>query len=396
MPPCHPPELRTEEVARLLRLTQAVGYAGPGLHRGFDHTAMAADLATRGPFLRRVFTLEGSAADSPYGGGYTTDPAGCHYFPLGSVDAPPAPALTVPADRTALLVPADPGPGGAGGPVLVPRTHDEFACQVRAATRVTGLTEEDVYLAALPAGTDLVLGCPGILGALAAGGTVVLADDPEPAEVARLIAAEGVTVVAVDGAAAGRWFGEGQGDGEEGERRGDAARARESEGLRLVQVGGSGVSAPVVERLARVAGCAVQRVSGGAGGPLLLTRPGDAPGVVAGTWGRPLTGEDEIRVVGADGAEVPVGDVGELVGRGPYLARGVYRGDRGDPRSRHRDGWVWTGRSVRWLGDGGVGAGGVSRGEVGGGGGGGGGAAAHAHTRPPRPPRPPRRFRPCR
>ncbi|MFD8020839.1 AMP-binding protein, partial [Streptomyces lavendulae] len=83
---------RGDGLAHLVRATQAVGYVAPSVYRGFDHTAAAAETAAREPFLRRVFTLEPPDRPPPYGGGFTTDPAGCHYFPLGSVDAPPVPA----------------------------------------------------------------------------------------------------------------------------------------------------------------------------------------------------------------------------------------------------------------------------------------------------------------
>jgi 2,3-dihydroxybenzoate-AMP ligase len=90
-------------VAHLARVTQAVGYVGPSTYQGFDHTAMAADMAAQGPFLRRVFTFEAPGTSSPYGG-MTTDPSGCHYFPLGSIDAPPGPALAQRADQVAFLL----------------------------------------------------------------------------------------------------------------------------------------------------------------------------------------------------------------------------------------------------------------------------------------------------
>ncbi|MFJ3925186.1 hypothetical protein [Streptomyces sp. NPDC090022] len=36
---------RAAEVPEIVRLTQAVGYVAPSTHEGFDHTAMAADIA---------------------------------------------------------------------------------------------------------------------------------------------------------------------------------------------------------------------------------------------------------------------------------------------------------------------------------------------------------------
>ncbi|GAA3507242.1 hypothetical protein [Streptomyces showdoensis] len=56
------------------------------------------------------------------------------------------------------------------GDRLVPRTHDDYAYQARAAAELVALTRDDVYLAALPASSNFAFGCPGILGTLTAGG----------------------------------------------------------------------------------------------------------------------------------------------------------------------------------------------------------------------------------
>ncbi|MFI6942893.1 AMP-binding protein [Streptomyces sp. NPDC050418] len=160
-----PMAYRAEEMARVVQLAQAVGYVGPSSYEGFDHTAMAADLA-RGPFLRRVFTWEPPGTSSPFGGA-TVDGAGCHYFPLASLDSPPEPMPAVRAGEVALLLAAD-------RVRLVPRTHDDLACQVRVVGEAVSLGEGDVYL-----GGDVV----GVLGALFAGAAVVLAEDVVPAAV---------------------------------------------------------------------------------------------------------------------------------------------------------------------------------------------------------------------
>ncbi|GAA3507243.1 hypothetical protein [Streptomyces showdoensis] len=52
-------------MSRLARLTQAVGYIGPSTYEGFDHTAMAAEIAAQDPFLRRVFTLRAAGHRLP-------------------------------------------------------------------------------------------------------------------------------------------------------------------------------------------------------------------------------------------------------------------------------------------------------------------------------------------
>ncbi|WP_229334609.1 (2,3-dihydroxybenzoyl)adenylate synthase [Streptomyces flavotricini] len=331
---------RSSEVSHIVRITEAVGYVGPSTYRGFDHTAMAADIAAEGPFLRRVFTFEAPGESSPYGG-FSTDPAGCHYFPLGSLDSPPGPTPAQSSDRVALFLLSD---AATGAPLLVPRTHDDYAYQARAAAELVSLTENDVYLAALPAESNLAFGCPGIVGTLSAGGTVVLVENPDRVDdCLAAVERERVTITSVTPDAARHWT--------------DAlptARADLSS-LRLLQVGGR---APLprasAERIGPAWGRRLQQVFAMAEGLLTLTRPTDPDDTVRTAQGRPLSPDDEVRIVDADGADVPDGEPGELLARGPYTPRGYYRAPDHNARSFTADGYFRTGELARRTPEGGL------------------------------------------
>ncbi|MEU8436145.1 AMP-binding protein [Streptomyces sp. NPDC029216] len=327
-----PVSYRGAEVPEIVRLTQAVGYVGPAVYEGFDHTAMAADIAARWPFLRRVFTYEAPGTESPFGG-LTTDPSNCQYAPLGSLDAPPEPALPLSAGQVAFLLPS-----GATG--LVPRTHNDYAYQATAAAALPALTEDDVYLAALPAEADLALGAPGIVGALSAGAAVVLADGPDPDVCLPLLARERVTVTSVSPGTARRWLD-----------ALPAARPAPS-GLRLVQIAGAHPDRETAERIGTELNCRVQQVFGLPEGLLVLTRPTDPDGSALATHGRPLSADDQIRVVDADGKDVPDGDTGELLARGPHTVRGYYRDPDRDARAFTPDGYLRTGHLAHRTPDG--------------------------------------------
>ncbi|MCX5408265.1 AMP-binding protein [Streptomyces sp. NBC_00335] len=333
-----PISYRAAEVSHVVQVSEATGYVGPATYRGFDHTAMAADIATQGPFLRRVFTFEPPGTSDPYGG-FTTDTAGCHYFPLHSLDSPPEPALALSAGQVALFLLSG-GPGEA--PQLVPRTHNDYAYQARAAAELVSLTQDDVYLAALPRDLNLAFGGPGVIGTLTVGGTVVLVEDQEPAACLAAVERERVTVAALTPSAVRLWL--------------DARPAvgADVSSLRLVQVGGS--AAPLdratAERVAAEWDCSLQQVFAASEGLLTLTRPDDPDETVLTTQGRPLSPDDQIRVVDTDGKEVPDGEPGELLARGPYTARGYYRSPGLNARSFTPDGYVRTGALARLTPDG--------------------------------------------
>ncbi|MCW8376041.1 AMP-binding protein [Streptomyces justiciae] len=319
---------REPQVSHATRVTEAAGYVGPSVHDGFDHRGMAADIAARWPFLRRVFTYEPPHTASPYGG-LATDPSGCHYFPLGSIDAPPDRPLVRSADEVAFfLVSAD----TAGTPRLVPRTHDDYAYQARAAAESAALAEGDVYLAAPSAEFTLTLGCPGIIGTLMAGGTVVQAETGTTAECLALVERERVTHTSLAPGVVRHWLRE------------LPASGADLGSLRLVQLDGASA-----EELGTALACHVQRVHAMPEG-LLILAPASEP------HGRPLSPDDEIRIVDTEGKDVPEGEPGELLVRGPYTVRGYYRASDLNARSFTDDGYFRTGAVARFTSPAGTGA----------------------------------------
>lgn len=230
--------------------------------------------------------------------------------------------------------------GTSAPPKLIPRTHNDYAYQARAAAELVSLTENDVYLAAQPAESTFAFGCPGIVGTLSAGGTVVLAENPGPAECLPVIGRERVTITSVVPAVAQLWL--------------DALPTVQTElsSLRLVQIGGAPMHRTTAERLGPALGCRLQQVFGMAEGLLTLTRPADPEETVLTTQGRPLSPDDEIRIVDVDGEDVPDGEPGELLARGPYTLRGYYRAPDHNARSFTTDGYFRTGVLARLTPDG--------------------------------------------
>ncbi|MFI9389014.1 iron-containing alcohol dehydrogenase [Kutzneria sp. NPDC052558] len=225
--------------------------------------------------------------------------------------------------------------GTTGQAKLIGRTHNDYEYNFRRSGEVCGFGPDTVYLAALPAGHNFPLGCPGILGTLAVGGTVVLVPSPNPESAFAAIAREKVTAVATVPAVLHRWA--------------EHARSNPADlsSLKLVQVGGS-VLTPQAYRSSRDAlGCPVQQVFGMAEGLLNFTGLDDDEPTTATTQGRPMSEHDEILVVDESGTPVPAGAEGELLTRGPYTPRGYFDAPEHNRRSFTPDGWYRTGDLVR-------------------------------------------------
>ncbi len=257
--------------------------------------------------------------------------------PEGAVAAPGSrldPIAPDGAPRLGLLLHSG---GTTGLPKLIPRHHAEYSYNAGAAARASGVGPDAVLLAVLPVAFNFTLACPGALGVLDAGGTVVIAPDPDPATAFALVARERVTPVALTPTLARAWIDE-------------AAHATaDLSSLRVVQVGGARLDDVTACALEPALGATLQQVYGMAEGRVCMTRLGDPPELRWSTLGRPISPDDLIRLRAADGSLAADGEAGVLETRGPCTLRGYHAAPDADATAFTPDGFYRTGDVVRRL-----------------------------------------------
>jgi 2,3-dihydroxybenzoate-AMP ligase len=91
----------------------------------------------------------------------------------------------------------------------------------------------------------------------------------------------------------------------------------------------------------------VQENFGMAEGMLMFVRFDDPDDVRLETVGRPVSPDDEVRLVDDDDNEVPFGEVGEFLARGPYTLRGYYGVPEYNTRAFTTDGFYRSGDLMR-------------------------------------------------
>lgn len=230
--------------------------------------------------------------------------------------------------------------GSTGTPKLIPRTHNDYDYSVRASAEICGLTPRTRFLCALPAAHNYTLSSPGALGVFHAGGCVVMAPSPEPLSCFALIERHAVDMVALVPPAVALWL-------EAAPSHRQALRS-----LRLLQVGGANFSEAHARLVPEVLGCALQQVFGMAEGLVNYTRLDDDADRIFTTQGRPISPDDEVKVVDAQGCVVPDGTTGLLATRGPYTCRGYYRSPDHNAQVFDADGFYYTGDLVQRTADG--------------------------------------------
>ena len=324
------PAHRRHELAYLAEHSEAAAIAVPGELRGFDHQAMARELALD-LGLRQVLVVADEVRPGSVDLTALCAEPDDDVRPRWDGDQPGSREVAV------FLLSG----GTTGLPKLIARTHDDYAYNARASAELCGLDEDTVYLTALPASHNFPLACPGILGTLLTGGRVVMLGSPEPERAFAVVAAEGVTVTAAVPAVAQRWLA-----------HADEHGADQLASLRLLQVGGARLADEVARRVRPVLGATLQQVFGMAEGLLNYTRLDDPDEVICSTQGRPMSPGDEVRIVDESDRDLPDGEPGALLTRGPYTPRGYYRAAEQNARAFTPDGWYRSGDVVRRRPDG--------------------------------------------
>ena len=310
---------RHAEVRHFLRASGAVAYLVPDVVGGFDFRAMAAQMQSEFPGLRHVVV-----AGAPGPGQQALSG-----LPEGGALPPGA----RPSDVSTMLLSG----GTTSLSKLIPRTHDDYVLNARLCGAAAGFDERTVLMAILPLGHNYNLASPGLLGAFYHGGTVVLASSSAPEAVFALIERERVSVVAAVVPLIAAWLGA-------------DSSAYDLSSLAVVQNGGARLAPELRLRLRERFGCTPQEIYGTAEGLINMTRLDDADDLLLESSGAPVCDEDEIRVIDDAGRDIPDGQAGELVTRGPYTIRGYYRAPEKNREAFLPGGWYRMGDVVRKQG----------------------------------------------
>ena len=290
------------EVSQFAKLSGAAACVTPDRYGDFDFREMVRRVRNETPSVRLGIVL-GEA------------PAGF----LSLADLISRDPKKRPEDLRALRIdPTDPAifqlsGGTTGVPKLIPRTHNDYAYNSRIAVEVCGVTADSVLLLALPIAHNLPLACPGLQGTMLQGGKVVLSASTKPEDLFGLIERHRVTHLKVVPALLIRLINDP-----------DIVRYDLSS-LRVIQSGGQRMQPEVRIRTKQlIPSATVQENFGMSEGMLFFVRLDDPEDVRLETCGRPLSPDDEVKLVDEEGREVPRGEVGELTCRGPYTLRGYY------------------------------------------------------------------------
>ena len=223
-----------------------------------------------------------------------------------------------------------------GVPKLIPRTHNDYIYNSKMAASVTAVGPDKILLDVLPLAHNLPLACPGLQGFFIHGGKVVLANTTRGEDIFPLIERHRITHVAVVPALLIRWIND------------PLIKKFDLSSLQVIQSGGQRLQPEIRRRTEElIPSVTVQENFGMAEGMLMFVRLDDAEAVRMETVGRPISPDDEVRLVDEDDNEVAPGEVGEFLARGPYTLRGYYGAPEYNARAFTTDGFYRSGDLMR-------------------------------------------------
>ncbi|MFF2083806.1 (2,3-dihydroxybenzoyl)adenylate synthase [Nocardia sp. NPDC058176] len=320
------PGHRHAEINHLAAATGAVAYVTTEVFNRFDHRGLAKQVADTHAHITSVI-VAGSLGE------FAQDHRFHEHSTLFAADDTPLADGTEPTDIALLLLSG----GTTGMPKLIARTHDDYLYNSRAARERSRMNADTVYLAILPIAFNYTWNCPGILGTLTVGGTVVLAQSPDPSVCFDLIERHGVTMTAINPQLATPWLAE------------RAHTTRDISSLRILEIGSARLADEVARKIIAEFDCTLQQILGMSEGLFCATHLDDDPELICTTQGVPVSAADEIRVVDDAGNEVAAGAIGELTVRGPYTLRGYFDAPEHNKTAFTPDGFYRTGDLVRRL-----------------------------------------------
>ena len=319
------PTHRYREISQFVELSGAAACVAPDRARDFDYTKLIRRIRNAHTNLRLGIIL-GAAPK-----GFLSLTELIERKSVRSADD--LKSITIDPEDPALFQLSG---GTTGVPKLIPRTHNDYIYNSKMAASVTAVGPDKILLDVLPLAHNLPLACPGLQGFFIHGGKVVLANTTRGEDIFPLIERHRITHVAVVPALLIRWIND------------PLIKKFDLSSLQVIQSGGQRLQPEIRRRTEElIPSVTVQENFGMAEGMLMFVRLDDAEAVRMETVGRPISPDDEVRLVDEDDNEVAPGEVGEFLARGPYTLRGYYGAPEYNARAFTTDGFYRSGDLMR-------------------------------------------------
>ena len=321
------PAHREAEISFFAQFTKARAHIIPSRFRDFSHQAMSREIRKKNPTLEWTL-VSGEEVEG--------DSISITTLLNDRIEE----RVSVESLKKYRPDPMEPGVfqlsgGTTGVPKIIPRTHNDYSLNFKRASEILEVTQDSVMGIAIPVNHNFGLACPGLCGTLYQGGKVVLISSSKTDTVLETIQKEKITIMPTPPALLIRWM------------EAPELSKYDLSSLNAVLAGGAKLNSEVAKKVKSTLGCNYHQNLGMAEGMLFWTRKDDPEDLLLHTQGAPMVDDDEVRVVDENDRDVPYGEPGELLVRGPYTIRGYYHSPEYNKKAFTSDGFYRTGDVVR-------------------------------------------------
>jgi 2,3-dihydroxybenzoate-AMP ligase len=319
------PQHRLHEVGFFAELTEAKGYVLPSRAKMFDYTELAEQVRAKVPSVQKIIV---HGDDIPAGylslSALLADPIEERISTIRLKGRRPDP------DEVALFLLSG---GTTGLPKLIPRTHNDYIYNSKCNNDFVSF-EDEIYLAVLPIEHNYPIVC-GLQPILMTGGKFVLCQSHDVDRVMELIEKEKVSILPGVPSLFIRFINH------------PNFRKYDLSSLKVLISAAQKLQPDLKPKIEEAFNANLQEAFGMAEGLITFSRLTDPLEVRYQTVGFPVSPADEIRVVDEEGREVPDGEIGELIVRGPYTVRGYFKAPEHNQRAFNSEGFYLTGDMMR-------------------------------------------------
>jgi 2,3-dihydroxybenzoate-AMP ligase/mycobactin salicyl-AMP ligase len=313
---------RQLEVSHLALLTEAKAWIVPDQYRKVDYLSFIRAVRQKNPQLRQVISVRAEKGTE----GFTASLEGLMDRGATPADRHEMIQRKPGATDVAHIIPSG---GTTGLPKGIPRTHNDYICNVEYLHKAWEMNIRDVSLVVVPVGHNLAL--LNVVGAVFMGYKLVLLDSTKPQDICSTIEREKVTYMPTVPSVVRRIL--------EPERLHDY----DLSSLKKISAGGEPSPPDLIREVYKHLNCTYINEFGMSEGLLCRTSLTDNIETICNTVGKPCCPYEQIRVVDGVGRVLPPDQEGELVTKGPGIFAGYLKNPEENEKSFLRGGFFRTG-----------------------------------------------------
>ena len=314
------------EVGHLGLLTEAKAWIVPEVYRKMDYTTFIGEVRQKNPQLSHVISVRAAKEGAPF----TTSLEKLMAQRASAAEKQALAARRPDATAVAHIIPSG---GTTGLPKGIPRTHNDYLCNVEFMHKGWEMNTTDAALIVVPVGHNLAI--LNVVGSVLFGYKLILLDSTRPEDICEIIQTEKVTYVPMVPSLTKRIL--------ESERFNEY----DLRSLKKVLGGGEPSTPELVREVYKKIGCTYINEFGMTEGLVTRTSLDDDVEVICNTVGKPTCPYNEVKILDGHGKELPRNTDGELVVKGPTIFAGYVKNPEENKKSFTADDFFKTGDMAR-------------------------------------------------